>query len=459
MSGKNNGWNRPEEKYVETELEDNFEAFFAEEETVEVPKGKKRRRSGKAPEAGPDILAVSERGEDSGFVITEVVAVDNGEAVLPVKQEEAPQAEEETKEPEEEKDENPPKQEMEPEAALEQKEEEPGEIEAPFEEEREEAAEEQEEVVDLSLDEQPKPAKEKKFKFFPRAKKIINKKRKHQYAATIGAALIILSIIGSISVISALISFTGRLIENTSQKESFEWKIYPLLMLDPTTFDDPSQLDEVFVLKTALWSTLLENRSIYSYNEQGLLVVPASDLDVAAKKLYGDSVTLNHQTFSEGYEYFYVYDEETDSYSVPISGQTAGYTPKVVKISKSGNIYTLIVGYVAPMTIWNVNEGGIYGESVPDKYLYYILEKVDRDDYIIKSVKSIPASELPSDLEVADYQSINQTQYFDYEQQYQDYLAGLQDEQESSTGDEENTGENVSEDTSQESSDTSSEEE
>ena len=248
--------------------------------------------------------------------------------------------------------------------------------------------------------------------------------------------------------VSFLVNFTGRLIENTSQKERFEWKVYPLLMLDPATFDDPNQLDEVFILKTALWSTLLENRSVYSYNENGLLVVPASDLDVAAKKLYGSGVTLKHQTFSEGYEYFYVYDEETNSYSVPISGQTAGYTPKVVKITKNGDIYTLIVGYVAPTTLWNVSAGGGSKESVPDKYLYYDLEKTG-GDYIIKAVRAIPADELPEDLEVADYQQINQTQYIDYEQQYKDYLAGLEEQEgEGEPTDETSEGETSSGETS-----------
>ncbi len=454
MSGKNNGWNRPEEKYVEPEIEDNFVAFFAAEETVEVPKGKKRRKNNKAPvqEAGPDILAVSENVEDTGFVIKEVVAVDEGDSVLQIKPEASSASEKEkalaTEEATEAEVEEPTPEQPEAPSVPDEH----GSSGSEFEHEKN--MDSSVEVVDVSIGEQQKNTKPKKIKLFPHAKKIIDKKRKHKYAATIGAALIIFSIIGLVSVISTLIKFTGQLIENTSQKEAFEWKIYPLLMLDPTTFDDPNQLDDVFLLKTALWSTLLENRSIYSYNEQGLLVVPASDLDVSAKKLYGDSVTLNHQTFSEGYEYFYVYDEETNSYSVPISGQTAGYTPKVVKIAKDGNTYTLIVGYVAPTTIWNVSEGGISEESVPDKYLYYILEKVARNDYIIKAVKAIPASELPEDLEVADYQSINQTQYFDYEQQYQEYLEGLQGEQNNSAENDEEGGE----DSSSESEDTLSEE-
>ena len=102
-------------------------------------------------------------------------------------------------------------------------------------------------------------------------------------------------------------------------------------------------------------------------------------------------------------------------------GQTASYVPKVVDIAKDGNFYTLIVGYVSPTTLWNVSEDGS-SESVPDKYLYYKLEKVDRNEFVIRSVNRIPEDELPEDLEVSDMQSLNQTQYFDYDEIQQEYM-------------------------------------
>ena len=193
-------------------------------------------------------------------------------------------------------------------------------------------------------------------------------------------------------------------------------------MLDPATFDDPAQLDDVFLLKTAMWSTLLEHRTIYTYNENGMLLVPASDLDVAAKKLYGDSVTLKHQTFVEDYEYNYYFDKDTNTYTVPISSQAAGYTPKVAKIIKNGDIYTLIVGYVEPTTLWDMSEDGSFTESAPSKYLYYDLQKVKGGNFILKSIRNIPLEELPADLEIPDRHTINQTQYIDYNEMGQEYL-------------------------------------
>lgn len=394
MSDKNNGWVKPEERFPEEKPEENSGIFFDEKEENSIPRNKKRRHK---KHNGPDILAVSEQNEDDGFVITEVVAVSDGDKLVKLKEEEQKETEN-----------------------IEKKEELP-----------------KEKVPEYTEPEEPKTENAKK-PFFPKANKKISKSQ-HKYLAIIGAILVALAIVGAIVIISLIVRLTGRIIDNAGQKEKFEWKIYPLLMLDPASFEDPSQLDEVFILKTALWSTLLENKEVYSYDEQGMLIVPASDLDVAAKKLYGDGVTLNHQTFSEGYEYFYIYNEEAGTYLVPVSDQTAGYSPRVAKIEKNGDIYTLIVGYVAPTTLWNVSSEGS-DKAAPDKYLYYDLQKTEKgNDYIIKSVRYIPANELPDDLEVSSQQTLNQTQYIDYDALYGDLLGNVEGE-ENIIG-EENTGE------------------
>ena len=425
MSDKNNGWEQPEVKYPETEFDDSFAEYFSEEEEVSVEEGKKHKKK------GPDILAVSDEA-DPGFVITEVVALDTGSEIVTIKEEESSE--------EEKNDEHGDEGKI--------NEAEKADAHAEKEENEDKNSEEEEVVVDLI----PEEKKEKKV-LFPNARRKINSKRKHKYVATIGAALIGLAAVGAIALCVMLVNLGISILDNTARKDAFEWKIYPLLMFDPATFEEPNQLDEVFVLKTALWSTLFENRTKYAYDEKGMLLVPASDLDVAAKSLYGDSVVLNHQTFSEGYEFFYIFDEETNTYSVPVSGQTASYVPKVVDIKKDGDIYTLIVGYVAPTTLWNVSEDGS-SESVPDKYLYYDLQKTARNSYIIKSVRSIPAEELPEDLEVSEMQSINSTQYFDYDEIYQEYIGEQMNGEEETT---ENTAENT-EETSEDSSSDESEE-
>lgn len=434
MSEKNNGWEKPEEKFPETELQDSFAGFFSEEETLDMSEKEKKRRKSKS---GPDILAVSKE-TDPGFVIKEVVALDTGKEVLSMKDEPGEKVEHEEEQN----------------VSVDELCDEKADANA---ENIEHGEEESEEVIEVDLS-NGNEIKKKKVRF-AKAKKYIKSKRKRQYAATIGAVLVGLALIGTISLCSMLFNLGARIFDNTSQKEDFEWKIYPLLILDPAAFDDPQQLDDEVILKSAMWSTLLENRTKYAYDENGMLLVPASDLDVAAKSLYGDSISLEHRTFNEGYEYFYIYNGETNTYSVPIMGQTASYTPKVIKISKNGDIYTLIVGYVSQTTLWNVNKDGS-SKSVPDKYMYYDLQKVARGEYVITSVRRIPEDELPDDLEVSDMQSLNQTQYFDYDEIQQNYMEQeMTDGQNESdtSGDSVSSGESLSSE-SQNSNNTSSEE-
>lgn len=260
-----------------------------------------------------------------------------------------------------------------------------------------------------------------------RAKKLFGSHR-HAYAAPLGFACILLAIIGLISVVIFSIKLTASIVDNTDEKNAFGWRVYPVLMFDPPAFDNPTQLDEVFTLKTALWKTILENRTKYSYNDMGMMVVPVSDLDVAAKSLYGGEVKLNHQTINEGYEYFYIYDENQKTYMVPTQGQTARYSPKVVKISKADNIYTLLVGYVPPNDLWNIDTEGNMSEPAPTKYMYYDLLKVQSGGYNLLSVRQVPKEELPADIELSTGQ-MNQTRYDEYVEDYLSQMTGASPEE------------------------------
>ena len=83
MAENNNGWEKPEEKFPETEFEDSFSDFFSEEEEIDISENSKKRKKKKS---GPDILAVSEE-TDPGFVITEVVALDTGSEIVKIGEE------------------------------------------------------------------------------------------------------------------------------------------------------------------------------------------------------------------------------------------------------------------------------------------------------------------------------------------------------------------------------------
>ena len=77
---------------------------------------------------------------------------------------------------------------------------------------------------------------------------------------------------------------TKNLLSGFSSKQSFEKKIFPVVIFDPATFEDPTTLREIDLMLYSMWSALLsDNRKNYAYDEiQGMTTVPASELDKSA---------------------------------------------------------------------------------------------------------------------------------------------------------------------------------
>ncbi len=210
-------------------------------------------------------------------------------------------------------------------------------------------------------------------------------KRRRPVAAILGLFILIFTIIGFVSTIIGAVNLTKRLLDNTSQKNEFERIIYPALMLDPVPFENVEAADEMFLLESSMWAVILnEQTEKYDVNEIGFTLIPSIDLDVWCKRMFGDTVTLNHQTM-EGEGFLFYYDETEKVYQVPDGSEIVHYTPSVEEISKKGDIYTLKVGYLSPSAITTTIFTG--EEPEPDKMMYYILTKTD-GKYVITSIKS-----------------------------------------------------------------------
>ena len=153
--------------------------------------------------------------------------------------------------------------------------------------------------------------------------------RRHKYVAPVGIVFLLLAAVGLVTVCVFCVRFTQRLLDNSAEKARFEQVITPVLMLDPVPFGSAADADPLFLLQSSLWSALLgDKRESYQANEDSLgrIPVPASDVDVAAARLYGD-VKLEHQSFTVNYVDNYVYDEDTKTYYVQVTGQVGLYTP------------------------------------------------------------------------------------------------------------------------------------
>lgn len=154
-------------------------------------------------------------------------------------------------------------------------------------------------------------------------------------------------------------------------------------------------MNPLFLLQSSLWSAMLgEKRASYQEDPLERVMVPASDVDVACARLYGPDVKLEHQTFTINYVDNYVYDEETRTYYVPVTGQVGMYTPSVERVVKKGDVYTLTVGYLQPTTAWTQATADKDGKPEADKYMIYELKKV-KDHYQLTAIRDLPSELLP----------------------------------------------------------------
>lgn len=218
--------------------------------------------------------------------------------------------------------------------------------------------------------------------------------RRNRYAAPIGGVFIILCLVGFFTVASFCLSATKDLLDNSKRKQEFETMLLPVVIFDPVPFENPVNIDNASLLQYAIWSTAMgEKRDQYEYDDNNMLIIPASDVEVAAQRLFGPDVKLEHRSFGNLQD-SYLYEEEIRSYHVPIITITGFATPKVEEINKvSGDILELRMGYVPPSTILDLDADGNIGEPEPQKYMIYEMHK-NRSGWYLYAVKDLPGATL-----------------------------------------------------------------
>lgn len=225
------------------------------------------------------------------------------------------------------------------------------------------------------------------------------KNRKRKYAAPLGGIFIVLAVVGVITVVAVAIALTWQMLDNTSEKEMFEEKIQPVVMFDPVPFNSPADIPNDSLLRFSMWVVLSSERAQeYSYVGSDLLV-PASELDVAARSLFGDAVTLTHETFTDYFvDYRFALDEEVETvnekgeteilkvenaYLVTPGTEMYVFTPQVQEITKNGEYYSLFVHYLSPPNAWTTIFAGDRAGSL-EKNMIYVMERVNSEWHIVQ---------------------------------------------------------------------------
>lgn len=223
--------------------------------------------------------------------------------------------------------------------------------------------------------------------------------KRQKSIAFFGLIMTIFFVIGVISTIWVSIDVGGQLITRSSQKKDLAKEIFPLVIIDIPEFDDPAKLDSSTIISAAIWEFIIDepDKSKYSKDDLGSIYVPDVDIEPYVRRLFGNDVKITHQSIDDS-SVMMNYDSQNKMYNIESTPKFLPYTPRVDKIEKSGDIYTLKVSYVLPDAMWNL-ESDDKVEQI-DKTMQYVLKK-NKHNYQVLSVKLLSVAGMTSSASAA----------------------------------------------------------
>lgn len=224
----------------------------------------------------------------------------------------------------------------------------------------------------------------------PKGEKRPNKQShaRNRVTALVGAIILIFAAVGFVTTIVLASSWVASKMDNQEQKNQFADFIYPLVMLDPPTFDSVGKLGSSTILSAGAWNFIMNaDKSKYEKDEFGFMTVPQSDLEVYATQLFGEGLVFEHQSLGDS-EFSFTYNLEDGVYYISDSSLFFSYTPRVTQIEYKANKIHLRVEYIAPSFRWSSSHEGGNQEKIA-KIMEYVLEDNQNGSYKIVSSSTI----------------------------------------------------------------------
>jgi hypothetical protein len=198
---------------------------------------------------------------------------------------------------------------------------------------------------------------------------------KHQSSRKVffilGFFVLVMSVVGIFSTYSFLSGKVKEFADNTAQKNEFAEFIYPIVICDPPPFDKTVKMRNETIISAAIWDIILyDDKSVYP-GEFDYIVVPEVVVEQHAIKLFGEGLAIENQSII-GTDVQFYYDEQLKSYRIPARPKYFTYSPYIESISKVGERYTLLVGYLSPTPSWYVMTEET---PTPEKYVEYVVSK------------------------------------------------------------------------------------
>ena len=210
----------------------------------------------------------------------------------------------------------------------------------------------------------------------------IHRRRRRQ---ALGLAMAVLLVIGIFTVLAAGVRLVAGLFDNTEEMQEYEDKLEGLVLFDPLPFDGIENIDDLTLREAAVWGCIyhiqetqggFDNYAHDPVTEQ--LLLPAVEVDAYLARLLGPSFRLTHRSF-EMDDMTIAFDETTQCYSIPVTGDVGYYRAKVTALFKQEGRLHVTVGYIP---LGGTGDLIATQSDTPTKYMDYLFERTGGSWYL-----------------------------------------------------------------------------
>ena len=217
-----------------------------------------------------------------------------------------------------------------------------------------------------------------------------NKRTRRRISAFIGAVALLFALMILFSAVKTVVSGFNSLGSTSEKKTEYTEFISPVVVNDPMPFESVEKADNKMLLTCSIWQALRELDETEGYEHvsdaTNKIVLPAENVEKAAKELFGKNVKLNMNVLSENDgSALYYYDSIYKTFHITRSGIT-GPSAVITKIAQKSDYISLVVGYVQQEEMSLTSSESTEAECY--KFMEYVLALNSDGSYYINSIRN-----------------------------------------------------------------------
>ena len=217
-----------------------------------------------------------------------------------------------------------------------------------------------------------------------------NKRTRRRISAFIGAVVLLFAVMILFSAIRTVVSGFNNIGSTSEKKAEYTEFISPVVVNDPMPFESVDKADNSMLLQSSMLLALQELDKTEGYEHVSdatdKIVLPAENVEKAARELFGKDVKLNMNVLSENDgSALYYYDSIDKTFHITRSGIT-GPTAIITKIAQKSDYISLVVGYIQQQEMTIVASENTEAQCY--KFMEYVLALHSDGSYYIKSIRN-----------------------------------------------------------------------